>query len=63
MPDSHRFLSTLSVPIEGYIGEKRASGCKFEVGANMLKWFDSFVHGHCSTEMGLTKNDGLNSLL
>jgi integrase len=55
MPKNHLFLSALAVPIEGYIAEKRAVGYKFEVGANMLKRFDLFLHGRCLTEAVLTK--------
>ena len=55
MPKTHLFLSALAVPIEGYIAEKRAVGYKFEVGANMLKRFDLFLHGRCLTEAVLTK--------
>ena len=55
MPENHLLLSTLAVPIEGYIAEKRAVGYKFEVGAERLKRFDSFVHSRCLTEAVLTK--------
>ncbi|MCL6443933.1 MAG: tyrosine-type recombinase/integrase [Alicyclobacillus sp.] len=55
MPRNYQFLSTLAVPIEGYIAEKRAVGYKFEVGAKMLKRFDSFVYIYHPTAMGLTK--------
>lgn len=55
MPENDLFLSALAIPIEGYIAEKRAVGYKFEVGANMLKRFDSFVHSRCLMEAVLTK--------
>jgi len=54
MPEKHLFLSVLAVPIESYIAEKRAVGYKFDVGAKMLKRFDSFVHSH-SVEASLSK--------
>jgi len=55
MPENHVFLSALAISIESYIAEKRAVGYKFEVGADMLKRFDSFVHSSCLTEAVLTK--------
>ena len=55
MPEKYLFLSTLAVSIEGYIAEKRALGYKFEVGLDMLKRFDSFVHSRGLTEAVLTK--------
>jgi integrase/recombinase XerD len=55
MPEYQRYLSVLSIPIEGYIAEKQAVGYSFKKRTNMLKSFDSFVHSHCLTETVLTK--------
>lgn len=55
MPEHQRFRSTLAVPIEGYIAEKRALGHKFKKGADLLKRFDSFVYSRGLQEADLTK--------
>ncbi len=55
MPENRVFLSPFATLIENYIAEKRAAGYKFEVGAKMLKRFDSFVHSRGLTEVILTK--------
>lgn len=55
MSKKQLFLSALSIPIEGYIAEKRAIGYQFEKGANMLKSFDTFVCNRNLKETHLTK--------
>ncbi len=55
MTESRPFLSVLSVPIEGYLAEKRAVGYKFEKGAQLLKQFDAFVGSQNVKDIGLTK--------
>lgn len=55
MTEKQQFRSILSVPIEGYIAEKRAVGYKFKKGAQLLKNFDSFVYSLCLKDIHLTK--------
>lgn len=55
MPENQRFQSTLAVPIEEYIAEKRAVGYKFEKEAAMLRGFDSFVYARDFKKTNLTK--------
>lgn len=55
MPETQRFMSALTVPIEDYIAEKRAVGYKFDKGATMLKSFDSFVYSRHFRDANLTK--------
>lgn len=55
MPERHLFRSSLAVPIEGYIAEKRATGHKFEKGAALLKSFDAYAYSRGLHEANLTK--------
>lgn len=55
MIKDYKFSSVLSVPIEGFIKEKRAVGYKFEKGFQLLKHFDSFVCSQGIKDTNLTK--------